>query len=406
MTSARREGWLLSLAAFLVVTLVRPALAHAYVWMIRYGDATCTSCHTDPSGSSILTAQGRSRGDLLMRTRYRPSDYQLADERHEEPSKLADFAWGGGDLPDEIRLGADLRGGFFAMKPADHALDKRFLLMRADLFGDIKLWRVRAAGTIGYADTGALGAALTRQAAHNLVSREHWLGLELDEDATWLVRAGRIALPFGLRTPEHTLWVRSLTRTDIDDDQQYGAALAVSRGIVRAEVMGILGNYQIKPDDYRERGYSAYIEVAPIPKFAAGLSGLFTRARRDLVYRVTDYRHAYGVFARYAPLEPLIFLAEADWLYESVTWNGNRSGYAAFLQSDWEMGRGIHFMLTGETKNNGTLNERPSFGGWVSGQWFFAPHADIRIDNIFQTIKTSVTRQDVFSLLVQLHVYL
>ncbi|MET0593685.1 MAG: hypothetical protein ABW133_13360 [Polyangiaceae bacterium] len=408
MTSARAKGWLFSLTIFVVATFATPRVANAYVWMIRYGDTKCTSCHTDPSGSAILTANGRLRGDLLMRTRYQPSDFQSSTERKDAPSPLGAFAWGGGELPEEVRFGADLRGGFYARKPADHALDNKFALPRADVFGDIKLWRVRAAGSLGFADGGSFNAALTRNDTYNLVSREHWIGIELDEGGSWLLRGGRIALPFGVRTAENSLWVRSLTRTNIDDQQQYGAALAIHRGMVRAEVMGILGNYQIKPDDYRERGYSAYLELSPpsIPRFAAGVSGLFTRARRDLVYRVSDYRHAYGLFARYAPIEPLVFLAEADWIYESLTWNGHRSGYAALLQSDWEMARGIHFILTGETKNNGAVGEPASWGGWVSAMWFFAPHADLRVDNVFQTFQTPVSHQDVFSLLFQLHVYL
>jgi hypothetical protein len=401
-------GWHLSLFAVVLAMVASPRLAHAYTWMIRYGDTKCTSCHTDPSGSAILTASGRLRGDLAMRTRYLPTDYQSSADRREDPGTLGAFAWGGGELPEEVRFGADLRGGFYATKPADHPLDKKFALARADVFGDIKLWRFRAAGSLGYADSGSYRAALTRDDTYNLISREHWLGLELDDRGAWLVRAGRIALPFGVRTQESSLWVRSSTRTNIDDQQQYGAAISVTRGIVRAEVMGILGNYQIKPDDYRERGYSAYFEFSPptIPRFAAGVSGLFTRARRDLVYRVTDYRHAYGVFARYAPIEPLVFLTEVDWIYDSLSWNGHRSGYAGFLQGDWEAMRGMHFMLTGETRNSGASGEPPSWGGWVSAMWFFAPHADVRLDNVFQTFRTPVAHQDVFSLLFQLHVYL
>jgi hypothetical protein len=406
MKSARVPGWLFSLVAFLLATLAKPTVAHAYVWMLRYGDATCTSCHTDPSGSVILTAKGRSRGDLLTRTRYTSSDFQLSTERHDEPSPLGGFAWGGGELPDEIRFGADLRGGYYVAKPAERPLQSEFLLMRADTFLDVRFWHVRAAASVGYANEGSLGAALTRQENHNFVSREHWFGFELDSAGSWLVRGGRIALPFGIRTPEHNLWVRRSTRTDIDDDQQYGLAVAVSKGIVRAEVMGILGNYQTRPDDYRERGYSAYIEIAPLPGFAAGVSGLSTRARRDIEYEVSSYRHAYGAFARYSPIEPLIFIGEFDWTYHSLTWNGHRSGFAAYLQGDYEMLRGVHFMLTGESKNDGRPDEPPSFGGWISGAWFFAPHADFRIDNIFQTLKTPVAHQDLFSMLLQLHVYL
>src|SRR5208282_1193468 len=101
-----------------------------------------------------------------------------------------------------------------------------------------------------------------------------------------------------------------------------GVSLSFAKDKLRGEVMGIAGNFQIRPDDFRERGYSAYVEYAPITTLAVGASSLFTRANRDIVYGVTDYRYANGLFARYSPVQPLVFLAEADSMYQSLTWNG------------------------------------------------------------------------------------
>jgi len=238
------------------------------------------------------------------------------------------------------------------------------------------------------------------------VSRDHWIGVELDEDGSWLLRGGRIALPFGVRTIEHNLWTRALTRTDINDAQQDGVALTFSKGILRGEVMGILGNYQLHPDDFRERGYSAFGELALMPTLAVGASSLFTRARRDLDYRVTDYRQAHGLFARYSPFPSLVLTGEGDFIYHSLTWNGHRGGFGAFVQADWEPRQGIHFMATGEAKNGGAAGEPPSFGGWASAVWFFAPHADVRIDDIVQRLGAAQGDTTVYTLLLQLHVYL
>src|SRR6185295_9409854 len=41
------------------------------------------------------------------------------------------------------------------------------------------------------------------------VSRNHWLGYKFNKEL--MVRIGRINLPFGIRTPDHTMWVRSET---------------------------------------------------------------------------------------------------------------------------------------------------------------------------------------------------
>jgi hypothetical protein len=374
------------------------ANAHAYAWMIRHGYAGCTPCHTDPSGAGPLTEYGRAQGELLLQTRY--------GDASEEASPLAGLAWGKVKTDDALRLGGDFREAWFALQPEGAPSSQRLITMQADLFGDIKVGRFRAEGTIGFAPTGDHAAALTRFPENNIISRDHWLGYELDEDGAWLVRAGRMALPFGIRAIEHTLFARALTRTDVDATQQYGAALSVSKDRFRGEVMGILGNFQLRPDDFRERGYSAYVEYAPMNTLALGVSSLFTRATRDLIYGVTDYRYANGLFVRYSPVERLVLLAEADSVYQSLTWHGHRGGYAGFVQADVEPAQGIHLMATGEVMDHGSAGESPSYSGWFSAVWFFWYHMDLRVDNVYEVIGSPAGDTNVLSLLLQYHVYL
>ena len=389
-------AWLSLLVGVTILTFA--PRASAYPWMIRHGYTGCMPCHTDPSGAGPLTPYGRAQGELLLAARYgAPSD---------EASRTAGFLWGEVQPPEELRLGGDLREAWLDARADRGPGMRRFLTMRADLYADVKIGRLRAEGSIGYAPRGAFGAALSSSPTDNVVSRDHWLGVELDDDGAWLLRAGRIALPFGVRSVEHTLWVRALTRTDGNDAQLHGIALSFARGPVRGEVMGIAGNLQLHPDDFRERGYSAFVEVALAPNAAVGASSLFTRARRDVNARVTSYRQAHGVFARYSPVPSLVFLVEADLHYQSLTWNGHRGGYAAFLQGDWEPRQGLHLVLTGEAKNGGSAGEPPSFGGWASAVWFFLPHFDVRVDEVVQRLGGASQDTTTYSLLAQLHAYL
>jgi hypothetical protein len=390
--------------ALLALLLVVAALcssrsAAAYPWMIRHGYSGCVPCHTDPSGAGPLTGYGRAMSEVMLQSAY-------AGEPSGDPSPSAGFLWGAIELPAELRLGGDVREAFLASRQTGGHVDQRFITMRADLYGDIAWRRLRAGASIGYAPTGSFNAAITRGQSDNLVSREHWLGFELDREGNFLLRAGRLALPYGIRNVEHNLWVRQLTRTNLVDTQQHGVALAFSRDWLRGEVMGILGNYQVRPDVFRERGYSAFFELSLGPGLAVGGSGLFTRARRDLIYRVTNYRQAYGIFARYAPLTPLVLLAEADYVYQSLNWNGHRGGIAALLQADWEATRGAHLMLTGEAMNGGSYQEPSSYGAHVSAVWFLAPHTDVRLDNIYQRLGSPAGYVKAFSMLLQAHVYL
>jgi hypothetical protein len=375
--------------------------------MIRHGYTTCMPCHTDPSGGAgALSEYGRAQSDLLLRMHYG------ADAETGEADRSMAFLWGAAQIPESLRLGGDLREGFFSNQVEGAPLQQELITMRADLYGDVRVGRLRAAASVGFAPQGDLPAALTRAGTNNLVSREHWIGAEVDDDGAWLLRAGRIALPFGIRMIEHTLWARALTRTDIDATQQYGVALSFAKERLRGELMGIAGNFELRPDDYRERGYSAYVEYAPAEKAAIGASSLFTRATRDIVYGVTNYRYANGVFGRYAPATPLVLLAEADWVYQSLTWNGHRSGYAAFVQADYEPAQGFHFMLTGEVMNGGAAGEPASYDGWASAVWFFLPHMDLRFDGIYSVLAQApppggtASSTNVTTWLAQVHLFL
>jgi hypothetical protein len=392
-------------AASLLCSLFFSRSAKAYPWMIRHGYTGCATCHTDPSGGAgALTLYGRAQGDLLLRARYGATS--------EEADRSAGVLWGQVPMPEELRLGGDFREAFLSDQPENAPLDQRLITMRADLYGDVKVARFRATGSIGYAPTGALPASLTDRPSDNVISREHWLGAELDEDGAWLARAGRLTVPFGIRMVEHTLWTRTLTRTDLNDTQTYGASIAVSKDNFRGELMGILGNFEVHPDAFRERGYAGYFEYAPTTTLAVGVSSLFTRATRDVIYGVTDYRQAYGPFVRYSPVRELVILAEADGVFQSLTWHGHRDGYAAFAQADYEPIQGFHVMLTGEAMNSGQSGEPASFDGWFSAVWFLAPHVDLRLDTIFTTSGIPATSVSAASYtndstwLAQFHVFL
>ncbi|MGD0678570.1 MAG: hypothetical protein ABSC94_24450 [Polyangiaceae bacterium] len=404
MNTRQAYPWVLAAAAALASMLFATPAA-AYPWMIRHGYTGCQPCHTDPSGGAgALTEYGRAQGVLLMTSRY--------GDTSEEAPKTAGFLWGEWLPPSELRVGADFREALLSVQAEGAPLVQQFITMQADAYADVKIGRFRALGSLGYAPTGALAASLTDNASDNVISREHWIGAELDEDGSWLLRGGRITVPFGIRMIEHTLWARALTRTDINDTQQEGVAIAVNKENFRGELMGIAGNFQVHPDAFRERGYAGYFEYAPMTTLAVGLSSMFTRATRDIEYGVTDYRYSNGPFVRYAPWQALVLLAEADSVYQSLTWNGHRGGYAAFIQADVEPTQGFHAMLTGELMNSGQSGEPVSADAWFSGVWFFFPHLDVRLDTIFQSVGVPATASSPASYansttwLLQFHGYL
>ncbi|HEV8550796.1 MAG TPA: hypothetical protein VGQ57_17240, partial [Polyangiaceae bacterium] len=370
----------------------------AYTWMVRHGYTGCAPCHQDPSGGGLLTAYGRSVGGLVLDTPW---------EDAPEGNPASGFLFGAVELPDWLMVGGDARMLWVNQKLEDTDTRHYLFLMQADAEVGFRAGGFVGSGSIGYAEDGAYGAAITDAPEKNLVSRVHWLGYELDEASGMTVRAGRMNLPFGIRSVEHTLWARATSATSVNADQQHGVSFAWSPDHFRTELMAILGNYQTGPDEYRERGYSGYLEWWPLAKLGVGASSLVTHRELDPVYLSETWRQAHGLFARWATgFEPLVLLAEADYLQNSPKNQVERRGTVGYVQADLEMVRGLHLLVTGEAQHYGVHGTPWSWGAWLSEWWFMAPHLDLRIDNIYQSVGDVAGRSSSLTLLAQAHLYL
>jgi len=297
-------------------------------------------------------------------------------------------------------------GAFLGTKVPARTWDVRYIQMEADLYAQVAVSHFRANVSIGFLpQSGAFPAAITNNDNVNLISRQHWIGYEFGDQA-FLLRAGRINVPFGLRIIEHTSFVRMATRTDINAYQQDGVALAYTGEKWRGELMAIVGNFQISPDAYHERGYSGYAELSLAHNAAVGVSSLLTYAKKDILLQVGDLRQAHGLFARYVPIKSLVLLAEGDLLAQSPSGAPAYVGYAGFLQADIEFIQGVHLFPMVEILDERTNGSGPSYGAWLSPDWFFAPHSDLRLDfYVRQEAELRATTTAV-GFLTMLHFYL
>jgi hypothetical protein len=223
-------------------------------------------------------------------------------------------------------------------------------------------------------------------------------------------------LPFGLRDILHTLYVRKTTHTDVNANQQHGVAFSYAANKIRTEVMAIAGNFQIRPDDFRERGYAGYIEYAPMTTLAVGASSMMTHANADPSGTSPIIRHAHGLFGRYSPHKVVVLMSEMDMLVTSMpacsasvtTQCSNASpatkgGFAGYLQADLEPVTGVHLIFTGELKDETLSRDQPSYAAWAGAQWFFLPHVDARFDLIGTTAPGGINST---TWLLNLHGYL
>lgn len=372
--------------------------ADAYPWTLQHGYRQCRACHLDPSGGGILTAYGRATTEDILAP--------WGDNEGAELTPEEEFLWGAVGTTFPVLLGGDVRVLRIAQKISEAPLRTDLITMQLDLEAGLDLERFVLSASLGYAPEGAGDAALTRGATDNLVSRQHWFGYRVHPELL-LLRAGRMNLPYGIRNIEHTLWSRAFTRTSINDDQQYGVALSLDADSLRGEVMAVLGNFQNRPDGYRERGYSAFAEWAATDELAVGGSSLVLHRELDPRSQRSSYRHAHGVLARWStPYRPLVLFSEWNYVLETPQGGRWRSGFVGHLQADWELTPGVHLIWTGEAHNVGVDTTPASFGSWLSYAWFIVPHADVRLDAVYQKLRSSFGDTDIWVSLAQLHLSL
>jgi hypothetical protein len=378
------------------VLLLSPP-ASAYAWMLRHGYTGCATCHVDPSGGGILTQYGRVVAAELLEPPL------FGAEQAESSVKLARVV----PLPEWLLVSGDARYAYLRAKSEKVTALSEIFFMRADLEAAVRASNFVASGSVGYSEQGGLGASITRAPEKNLISREHWIGYDLAPELGLFARAGRMNLPYGLRIIEHTAWVRALTSTSINDHQQYGAAVSLAIGPLRAEVMGIVGNLQLRPDEYRERGVSAAVEWLPLDTLSLGASTLHTYRELHPRYLLPTFHHAGGVSARWVtPFTPLVVFTELDYEFSSPKQDERREGGIGFLQLGLEAFRGLHLFVTGEAHNVGINVPPVSYAVWVSPVWHFFPQAELRLDNMYKSLGAETGRVEVLTLLAQIHVYL
>ncbi len=281
----------------------------------------------------------------------------------------------------------------------------RWIVMQADVRAAVQVSDVVAYASAGYVSEGASAAWVSSNTGTggNLVSREYWAGWSPGKGM--LLRGGRMALPFGIRSEEHTLFARSATQTDTNAQQPTGVAFSYGTRKLRAEGMAILGNFQVRPDAFRERGYSFAGSYALTNSAEVGVSSLLAYAVLDTDTLTEQIRQAHGVFTRVSPIDRLGLLAEADMLVDGTL--GPKVGTVGYLQVDVEAVRGLHLKGTGEWCDDDLADaDTATLRGSGTALWFFAPHADLRADALYGTLACTTGLPSYFLALVQAHLYL
>lgn len=162
--------------------------------------------------------------------------------------------------------------------------------------------------------------------AYLAFSREHWLKYQLAK--TLSLRAGRLVLPFGIRTPDHTQYVREDFGFD-KYDQSYALEFDVTRSDLTLSAAAFAGDLVYQVPDLREAGGALRVGYLFANRFELGLSGLVGRSP-------ARNRVAGGVYTRLNPFGAGYLLGEvALQKFDYQRSDDTLSTTAAFGRAGW-----------------------------------------------------------------------
>jgi hypothetical protein len=181
----RRLGAIAALA--LALGLAHGSAAAYPQFQLTTGNARCSLCHIAPAGTGLLNEYGRGEaGDTIS---------QFGGN--------GAFLYGVYDEPSWIKLGVDLRGAALFKKQTE---DPEYYVF--PMQGDTYLY-LRGGAFSLYAVGGPRAQVRTPRdtVLDRFGSREYWL-MWRPKTSGWYARAGRFFAPFGLRSQDHTAYVR------------------------------------------------------------------------------------------------------------------------------------------------------------------------------------------------------
>lgn len=290
----------LALAAALGLVYIagaRPAAAYPQFQFSTY-TARCNLCHFSPAGGGLINGYGRSEaGETISR------------------GGNGEFLHGLWTPPEFLALGLDLRGVGMIK---DNAVDPQLLAfpMQADFYGRVAVAGISANVTLGL--RGAArgvppGAGEERELLDRVVSREHYL---MYETGAWYARAGRYHAPYGLRTQDHSEYIRRyLGQHTLEETYNVSGGYVADDYEWHATVFG--------PAPVFVLSGSEYLENAPVG--TDGFGGAFyyenrndaqtgsfgVQARADVREALSRY-WVGGLYKRFYEQQKLMLLSQLD----------------------------------------------------------------------------------------------
>jgi hypothetical protein len=374
--------------------------ARAFPNAIGHGYTSCLNCHFNPMGGGPLTDYGRAIGATAFAAVpfFVSAQGRSPEEVDERLGQTSGFL-GAIRLPEWIRPGANYRGLYLRQNLTSADPLSRWITMLAEgnLVLRTKKERFLAVGRLAYIPVPETIPAAQKNAARNLISREHYVGSRITRSLGLYL--GMMDTAFGIRVPDHTAYLRSMTLLN-QADQSHTLMIHYGAKSMDAAVQLLAGNlYQ--STDLRMQGASGIFEVDLGKDSRWGLSAY--AASNDYRSRWMGAAHGrVGFFGNAALLGQVGLIGETP-----VGQTSRRGGYF-FGQYSAPLVRGFNTLMTTEFYTadlNRDVERR--FRAGPSIQYLPMQRLELRVD-LLGTRSTGAARlqPDSFTLQSQVHVWL
>jgi hypothetical protein len=267
----------------------------------------CANCHVNPTGGGKRTPFG----ELYARNQISAQALTLSSD-----SK----PWTG-DVTKWFAVGADVRGGYESVSVPNQPEETDFALTRATTYLDF----IALPNLLSFYFDEKVGP-------DNAENREAYV-LFTPHNGRYIIKAGQMFLPFGLRLQDDDAFVRQASGVNMRTYDE-GVELGLELPKWSAQ-MTVTSGAQGSGSDDRVSLSAAYV----LPRWRLGAS--YNRNPDPLGDRDME-----GVFAGWKT-GPISWLAELDFITDKSS-TGNNETYATLLEGNWRLHKGHNLKVTYE----------------------------------------------------------
>ncbi len=342
----------LSIATLAVILL--SAVANAFPDTARHGYVNCSTCHVSPSGGGLLNNYGRSLSRELMSTwGYKDEELPLHGIISIPDKFIQNFA-----------IGGDSRYISRRQRTPTRNTDEGFL-MQAQLRAALLFEKFKFVAAIGRIEN-------PRKSQKVVLDTPEYYGLWTPKEEVHL-RLGRFQPTYGLRLPDHGLWIRS--ETSFGPWIERDTAEVLIEG--ESTTVSLSGFQSTAATDITRQatGYTGSIYQTIGEKNRFGLSAMTSEGQGIRTKLLSA--HAIVPFSeKFYGLTEFTRISELDSLHD-----------VGFARLGYEIFKGFTPIIQGQIKNDrvtSSRNESKTGGGLI---WLPRPHIEFMV--VFENLKSA-----------------